>query len=88
MKNCIESCLGERIKELEKNRTMIMTPGWVRSWPVMMKALGWKEVDLRINLGRYDRILIIDHIIHPLTEEEVLNFIICVRFLLILSHWI
>jgi hypothetical protein len=74
VKNCIEAFVGERIKELEKNRTMIMTPGWVRAWQSMMKALGWNEVDVRINLGRYDRILILDPMIHPLTEEEILNF--------------
>jgi Protein of unknown function (DUF1638) len=74
VKNCIEAFVGERVKELEENRTMIMTPGWVRAWPAMMKALGWNEVDFRINLGRYDRILILDAMIHPLTEEEILNF--------------
>jgi hypothetical protein len=73
-KNCIEALLGERAKELEKNRTMIMTPGWVRAWPGIMEALGWSEVDVRINLGRYERILVIDPGLEPLTDEETLLF--------------
>lgn len=73
-KNCIEALLGERAKELEKNHTMIMTPGWVRAWPGIMEALGWSEVDVRINLGRYERILVIDPGLEPLTDEETLLF--------------
>jgi len=73
-KNCIEALLGEKAKELEKNHTMIMTPGWVRAWPGIMEALGWNEVDVRINLGRYGRILVIDPGLDPLTDEETLLF--------------
>ena len=73
-KNCIEALLGERAKELEKNRTMIMTPGWVRAWPGIIEVLGWSEVDVRINLGRYERILVIDPGLEPLTDEELLLF--------------
>jgi hypothetical protein len=40
----------------------------------MMEALGWNEVDVRINLGRYERILVIDAGIDPLTDEEILWF--------------
>jgi hypothetical protein len=39
-----------------------------------MDALGWNEVDVRINLGRYERILIVDAGIEPLTDEETLSF--------------
>ena len=53
---------------------MIMTPGWVRAWPAIMEALGWNEVDVRINLGRYERILVLDAGIEPLSDEETLSF--------------
>jgi hypothetical protein len=53
---------------------MIMTPGWVRAWPSIMEALGWDGVDTRINLGRYDRILLLDAGVDPLSEEEILSF--------------
>ncbi|MGW8221269.1 MAG: DUF1638 domain-containing protein [Syntrophobacteria bacterium] len=74
VKNCIEAFCGENAKKLEENRTMIMTPGWVRAWPRIMEALGWDEVDVRINLGRYDRILLLDAGVDPLSEEEILSF--------------
>ena len=74
MKNCIEALLGKDAPEIRDTKTMIMTPGWVRAWPAMMEALGWNEVDVRINLGRYERILVIDAGIEPLTDEETLWF--------------
>ncbi len=74
VKNCIEALLGKDAPEVKDTKTMIMTPGWVRAWPAMMDALGWNEVDVRINLGRYERILIVDAGIEPLTDEETLSF--------------
>jgi hypothetical protein len=74
VRNCIEAFCGEKTKQLEANRTMIMTPGWIRAWPSIMKAMGWDNVDVRINLGRYDRILLLDPGMDSLTEEEILTF--------------
>jgi hypothetical protein len=74
VKNCIEALLGRGAPELKDTKTMLMTPGWVRAWPAMMEVLGWNEVDARINLGRYERILVLDAGIEPLTDEETLLF--------------
>jgi Protein of unknown function (DUF1638) len=74
VRNCIEAFLGDRATEVENERTMIMTPGWVRAWPSIMKGLGWDEVDVRVSLGRYERILIIDAGLDPLTDEETIAF--------------
>jgi hypothetical protein len=75
VKNCIEAFLGEKAKTLEENRTMIMTPTWIRTWPHSVRTLlGWNEVDVRMNLGRYDRILVIDPGLDSLTDEEILDF--------------
>jgi hypothetical protein len=74
VKNCIEALLGKDAPEIRDTKTMIMTPGWVRAWPAIMEALGWNEVDVRINLGRYERILVLDAGIEPLTDEETLLF--------------
>lgn len=74
VKNCLEAFLGNRVKGLEQDRTMLMTPGWVRAWPAIMASLGWDEVDVRINLGRYNRILLLEPGINPLTDEEILEF--------------
>lgn len=74
VKNCLEAFLGARQNELEKNDTMILTPGWIRAWLSIMAALGWDEVDVRMNYGRYQRILLLEPGINPLTDEEILSF--------------
>jgi hypothetical protein len=77
-KNCLEAILGpERLRELERNRTMVITPSWLRkTWFAedgMRALLGWDDVDFRQNFGRYDRILILDPGIEPVTDMEILE---------------
>jgi hypothetical protein len=74
--NCLGAFLGDnKLKGLENNHTMVMTPSWVRGWPeAMKKFLGWSEVDFRINLGRYERILVLDAGLATLSDEEILEF--------------
>ncbi len=74
VKNCLEAFVGEKLAELEKDGTMVMTPGWIRAWPGIMAALGWDAVDVRMNLGRYNRILLLEPGINPLTDDEILSF--------------
>ena len=75
VKNCIQAIIGpEKTKQLEANLTMVITPGWITAWPGIMAGLGWDEVDVRINLGRYDRILLLDPGIVPINDEEILAF--------------
>ncbi len=74
VKNCLEAFVGEKLGELEKDSTMVMTPGWVRAWPGIMATLGWDAVDVRMNLGRYNRILLLEPGINPLTDDEILSF--------------
>jgi hypothetical protein len=38
--------------------------------------MGWDAEDIRINLGRYKKIVVFDVGIHPLTDEEMLVFLI------------
>ena len=74
VKNCLEAFLGNKVRELEQDRTMLMTPGWIRAWPGIMASLGWDEVDVRINLGRYNRILLLEPGLNPPSDEEILTF--------------
>ena len=74
VKNCLEAFLGSKVEEMEQDRTMLMTPGWIRAWPGIMTSLGWDEVDVRINLGRYNRILLLEPGINPLNDVEILAF--------------
>ncbi len=74
-KNCIHAFLGvEKTKELEKSRTMIISPGWLEAWQAINERLGWDEVDVRINMGRYDNILILDPGISPISDEAIIEF--------------
>jgi hypothetical protein len=77
-KNCLEAILGlEKLRELEKDRTMVITPSWIRrAWfaPEGMRTLlGWDNTDFRQNFGRYDRILVLDPGFEPLTDLEILE---------------
>ncbi len=73
--NCIQAIIGpEKTKQLESNRTMVVTPAWITAWPDIMAGLGWDAVDVRINLGRYDRILLIDPGLAPVSDEEIISF--------------
>jgi hypothetical protein len=78
VKNCLEAILGPpRLRELERDRTMVITPSWLRkTWfaPDGLRAmLGWDNTDFRVNFGRYDRILVLDPGFEPLTDEEILE---------------
>lgn len=77
-KNCLTALLGdERLKELEQNRTIVITPAWLRrNWFAEegpRTLLGWEDTDFRINLGRYDRILVLDSGLESLSDEEILE---------------
>jgi hypothetical protein len=73
-KNCIEIILGpEKTKELQNDRTIIFTKGWVK---MIKESLGngrWSEVDVRTDFGYYDRILILDYGTVSLTDFEILS---------------
>ena len=74
VRNCLEAFCHEDIDELQQNRTMVVTPGWVRFFSSMMASAGWDEVDIRQNFGHYDRILLMDTGINPVSDEEILEF--------------
>jgi hypothetical protein len=71
--NCIQAIIGPaETKKLEADRTMVVTPAWISAWPSIMDGLGWDEVDVRINMGRYDRILLLDSGVVSIADEEIL----------------
>ncbi|MDJ0783261.1 MAG: DUF1638 domain-containing protein [Desulfosarcinaceae bacterium] len=75
VKNCIQAIIGpHRIRQLEANRTMVITPGWITAWPEIMRGLGWDEVDVRIHLGRYDRLVLLDTGVATVSDEAILAF--------------
>ena len=75
VKNCIQAIIGpHKTRQLEADRSMVITPGWITAWPDIMKGLGWDEVDVRINLGRYDRIVLLDSGVAAVSDEAILSF--------------
>jgi hypothetical protein len=77
-KNCLGALVGEdKLMELEKDKTMVITPAWIRkAWFAeegIRDLLGWDDTDFRMNFGRYDRILVLDFGLNPLTDEEILE---------------
>ncbi len=74
-KNCIEIILGpEKAKELQNDRTIIFTQGWLRMIKNSLENGLWSEVDVRTNYGYYDRIILLDYGTAPLTDLEILSF--------------
>lgn len=61
---------------------MVVTPVYITAWQGIMDGLGWDEVDVRINMGRYDRILPFDSGVVPIKEEEILAFYDLVQVLI------
>lgn len=76
VKNCLAALVGDKkLKELEQNRTLVASPGWVRKmWLGRAgSATGWTADDYRMQFGRYDLILVLDPGVNPLTDEEIIN---------------
>jgi hypothetical protein len=79
-KNCIEIILGaERAGRLQEDRTMLITPAWIRMIRKAIEDGLWNEVDARINIGWYDRILLMDPDLEPVTDDEIFSFFDLVR---------
>lgn len=73
--NCIELILGqEKALELQENRSTVMTPAWMEMISNSIADGHWTVDDARINLGHYDRIILLDFGLEPLADEMILEF--------------
>ncbi len=74
-RNCIDILIGtELADELQKNRTSLMTPAWIRMINQSIKDGQWTVTDARLSLGWYNKILILDTGVEPLTDEQIMEF--------------
>jgi hypothetical protein len=76
VKNCLAALVGEtRLRELEQNHTLVASTGWVRQMWLGRAgtATGWTADDYRLQFGRYERILVLDPGLRPLTDEEIIT---------------
>ena len=73
--NCIEMILGRgKALELQENRSTVMTPAWIEMITNSIADGHWSVDDARINLGHYDRIILLDFGLEPLADEMILEF--------------
>lgn len=74
-KNCIDILIGhDRAKELQQDRTSLMTPAWIRMINRSIADGQWTVTDARLNLGWYNKILILDTGVEPLSDEMIMEF--------------
>ena len=74
-RNCIDMLIGnEMARDLQKDRTSLMTPAWIRMINQSIKDGQWSVTDARLNLGWYNKILILDTGMEPLHDEQIMEF--------------
>jgi Protein of unknown function (DUF1638) len=74
-RNCIDMLIGDELaRKLQKNRTSLMTPAWVRMINQSIAEGQWSVTDARVNLGWYNKILILDTGVDTLSDEEIMEF--------------
>lgn len=74
-KNCIEILIGEKLSNsLQKGRTCLMTTAWIQMITKSITDGYWTRTDARLNLGWYDRILLLDSSLVPLCDEMLMEF--------------
>lgn len=74
-RNCIDMLIGNELtRKLQKNRTSLMTPAWVRMINQSIQEGQWSVTDARLNLGWYNKILILDTGVETLSDEQIMEF--------------
>ena len=74
--NCLVALLGlERLRALEAGPAMVVTPSWIREIFLNRdpEFHVWDEAEYRMNLGRYERIVVLDSGLDPLSDEETIT---------------
>jgi hypothetical protein len=75
-RNCLAALVGDaKSRDLEQNRTLLASTGWVRKMWLGRAgtASGWQADDFRMHCGRYDRVLVLDTGLSPLSDEEIIT---------------
>jgi hypothetical protein len=74
-RNCIDMLIGSELtNKLQKNRTSLMTPAWVKMINRSIRDGQWTVTDARVNLGWYNKILILDTGVEQLSDEQIMEF--------------
>ncbi len=74
-RNCIDMLIGkELVEKLQGERTSLMTPAWIRMIRQSIDDGQWSVTDARLNLGWYDKIVLLDTGVEPLDDEQIMEF--------------
>ena len=92
-RNCIDMILGGKLtNKLGKNRTSLMTPAWIKMITTSIAEDRWTVTNARLSPGWYNKNLILDTDVYPLTDEENTEFYDLVQvkidILLLLYHFL
>lgn len=73
--NCIDMLIGdELVKKLQEPRTSLMTPAWIKMIAQSFQDGQWSVTEARMNLGWYNKIIILDTGVEPLDDEQIMEF--------------
>jgi hypothetical protein len=75
--NCVETLLGtENKKELDKSGNVyFLTMGGLRQWKeVYRQGHGWDDADARVNFGYFEKIVVLDTGVFPISDEDLFEF--------------
>ena len=74
-RNCIDMLIGDELaKKLQRDRTSLMTPAWIKMINQSIQDGQWTVTDARLNLGWYRKIIILDTGVDPLSDEQIMEF--------------
>ncbi|MCK5069559.1 MAG: DUF1638 domain-containing protein [Desulfocapsa sp.] len=74
-RNCIDMLIGSKLaNELQKNRTSLITPAWIKMINQSIADGHWTVTDARVDFGWYDKIIILDTGVEPLDDEQIMEF--------------
>lgn len=77
MHDCFEALLGrEERRRLDREANTFYTLAtWLPHWRrAFAEGMRWDEVDARQTFGHYERILLLDTGLHPMADEQILEF--------------
>lgn len=74
--NCIELVIPPKLAAslMAEAKTFFITTGWLAQWRNFFEKQGWDTYDARMNMGYYDRILLLDAGLREVTDEEIIEY--------------
>jgi len=74
VRNCVEVFLSPEERAAFGDHAFIITATILREWrAIYQDALGWDEIDGRINFGMYEVIVLLDFGLEPIDDIDVLE---------------